>query len=207
MSSTHFILIICTLFCSNLNNDKVYKSSTNTLNFNIIYKDKIVGNLQATKTIKNSMVNYQSITTINTRIIKKIEVNYKYDVTYENDFLKKANVVIDINDKPHSDITTNWKGSYYQIIKNSKKEIVVEDNITYATILLYFKEPIEVEKCYSEQDGSFNTIVPLGNHIYKKINVKGHENIYHYKDGFLQKAGINGGLVNFEIKAQKLDFH
>ncbi|WP_244156209.1 DUF6134 family protein [Maribacter ulvicola] len=185
-----------------MKDNKVNTQPYNTLSFNIIHKDKIVGKLQAIKTTRNSKVNYQSITTINARIIKEIEVNYKYDVTYENNLLKKANVLIDVNNKPHTDITTNWKGNHYQISKNSKKEKVVEGDITYTTILLYFKEPINIEKCYSEQDGSFNTIVPLGNHVYKKINAKDQENIYHYEDGILKKAKINGGLVNFEIVAQ-----
>ncbi|MDF4202977.1 hypothetical protein PXD56_08430 [Maribacter sp. SA7] len=202
MSSTHLIITFCSLLFLNLNGDKINSQPYNTLSFNIIHKDKIVGNLHATKTIKSSRVNYQSITTINTRIIKEIEVNYEYDVTYENSLLKTANVLIEVNNKPHANITTSWKESYYQITKNNKKEKVVESDITYATILLYFKEPLDIQKCYSEQDGSFNTIVALGNHIYKKINAKDQENIYHYKDGFLKKAEINGGLVNFEIVAQ-----
>ncbi|MEP2237891.1 MAG: DUF6134 family protein [Maribacter sp.] len=202
MSSTHLIITFCSLLFFNLNSDEITTKPNNSLNFNIIHNDKIVGNLQAKQTIENSKINYQSISTINTRIIKEIEVNYKYDVTYENNLLKRANVLIDVNNRPHADITTSWQESYYQITKNSKNEKVVEGHITYATILLYFKEPINIEKCYSEQDGSFNSIVALGNHIYKKINAKDQENIYHYKDGFLKKAEINGGLVNFEIVAQ-----
>jgi hypothetical protein len=205
MSSINQFIILCLLiflgaFGSTSNDVKPIK---NTLFFDIISKDKVIGNLKATKTIKDTKVHYKSVTSISTKIFKEIQVNYQYDVTYENDKLKKANVLIDVNDKPYADILTNWEINYYQISKNNKNELVVEEDINYATILLYFDEPIDIERCYSEQDGSFNTIVALGDHKYKKINAKNHENIYHYKNGFLKKAEINGGLVNFEIVAQK----
>ncbi len=173
------------------------------MTFDIINKNEVIGNLKATKTSTDTKTHYQSVTTISTKILKEIKVNYKYDVTYERNKLKKANVYIDVNNKPYADILTNWEVKHYQITKNDKKEKVVEDEINYATILLYFNEPFDIERCYSEQDGSFNTIVPLGNHTYKKINAKNHENIYYYKNGFLQKGEINGGLVKFEIIAQK----
>ena len=205
MSSFYQYIIVCSLlfFNSDYNQFNTINASKNTLTFDIINQNEVIGNLKATKTSTDTKTHYQSVTTISTKILKEIKVNYKYDVTYERNKLKKANVYIDVNDKPYADILTNWEAKHYQITKNDKKEKVVEDEINYATILLYFNEPIDIERCYSEQDGSFNTIVPLGNHTYKKINAKNHENLYYYKNGFLQKAEINGGLVKFEIIAQK----
>ena len=205
MSSFYQYIIVCSLlfFNSDYNQFNTINASKNTLTFDIINKNEVIGNLKATKTSTDTKTHYQSVTTISTKILKEIKVNYKYDVTYERNKLKKANVYIDVNNKPYADILTNWEVKHYQITKNDKKEKVVEDEINYATILLYFNEPFDIERCYSEQDGSFNTIVPLGNHTYKKINAKNHENIYYYKNGFLQKAEINGGLVKFEIIAQK----
>ncbi|SHK20935.1 hypothetical protein SAMN04488007_2375 [Maribacter aquivivus] len=203
-SINQFIIVFTLLFIGPvgfLNKD--VEPIKNTFYFDIIHKDNVIGSLKASKTIKESKVHYQSVTTINTRVIKEIDVNYLYNVTYENNKLKRANVLIDVNDKPYADILTNWEIDYYQVSKNDKNELVVEEDIKYATILLYFDEPINIKRCYSEQDGSFNTIIPLGNHSYKKINAKNNENIYHYKNGFLEKAEINGGVIKFDIVAQK----
>jgi len=205
MSSINQFIIIIILFSVSTTGSISEEISPvkNTLFFDVLNNDKVIGSLKATKTINNSMVHYQSVTTINTRVIKEIDVNYLYNVTYENNKLIRANVRIDVNDKPYADILTNWEIDCYQISKNNINELVVEEDINYATILLYFDEPIHIERCYSEQDGSFNTIIPLGNHSYKKINAKNHENKYYYKNGFLQKAEIDGGLVKFDIVAQK----
>ncbi|TDT45310.1 hypothetical protein CLV90_2396 [Maribacter spongiicola] len=203
-SINQFVIVFALLFLGTVGfSDKDVAHIKNTFYFDIIHKDNVIGSLKASKSIKDSKVHYQSVTTINTRVIKEIDVNYLYNVTYENDKLKRANVLIDVNDKPYADILTNWEIDYYQISKNDKNELVIEEDINYATILLYFDEPINVNRCYSEQDGSFNIIIPLGNHTYKKINSKNHENIYHYKNGFLENAEINGGLIKFGIIAQK----
>lgn len=173
-----------------------------TLYFDIVHKDKIVGSLKTTKTIDRSKVYYQSLTRIETRIIKDIEVDYTYKVAFEKGILEEASVAISLNDKPYANTYTERQATQYQIVKNGKIETTLKDTIGYTTILLYSKEPKDISYCFSEQDGSFNTIVALGNHSYKKVNSKGRENTYHYKDGVLEKASIDGGLIQFELIAR-----
>jgi len=59
-----------------------------------------------------------------------------------------------------------------------------------------------IERCFSEQNGSFNDLVALGKHRYKKINSKGRENIYQYENGALKEANIDGGIVEFQMVAK-----
>lgn len=181
----------------------VPKSANTSLYFNIVLDDKIIGSLICTQNSEDSKTYYQSSTTIKTRIIEDISVNHNYDVTFVENILQKADVNITINKKSHAKTVTQWENNRYKIIKNNKNLSVLKDSIKDATILLYFKEPIGVDRCYSEQDGSFNTIISLGNHMYKKINSKGKENVYYYKNSALQKAIIDGGLVDFEIIAKE----
>ncbi|MRH99447.1 hypothetical protein GH721_02780 [Kriegella sp. EG-1] len=174
-------------------------STKTVLNYDIIIKEKIVGTLKATKYSKDDKVIYQSTTTIKTRFITEIAVNYNYDVIFEKNIMKKSQVVIEVNNKTHANTQTKWTNNNYEITKNDKLENVIQDEITYSTILLYFNEPLEIDQCFSEQDGSFNKLLPLGNHSYKKINSKRKENIYNYNNGRLERASIDGGLVDFEI--------
>jgi hypothetical protein len=178
------------------------KPSEENIYFDVVHNTKVIGSLKATRTIKDSKIYYQSSTTIKTRIIKEIRVNYKYDVIFDAALLEKSEVHITVNEKPHAETLTEWKGTNYQIIKNDKKGKTIKDSISYSTILLYFKEPVNIDTCYSEQDGSFNTIIALGNHSYKKVNSKGKENVYYYEMGVLKKATIDGGIITFEIIAR-----
>jgi len=170
--------------------------------FDVVHNAKVIGSLEATKTIKGAKTYYQSSTTIETRIIKDICVNYMYDVVFDATLLEKADVYISVNEKPHAETSTQWTDPNYQIIKNDEREKTVTDSISFATIQLFFKEPIDIKTCYSEQNGSFNTILAMGNHTYKKVNSKGNENIYYYEAGDLKKAIIDSGVISFEIIAK-----
>ena len=170
--------------------------------FNIIHKNKVIGSLKAEKIVKDSCTNYKSITHINTRIIKKIQVIHEYEVTFKNQQLTKAKVNISVNNKQQAKTVTAWKQNTYQVFKNEKYQKSISQSITYATIQLYFEEPKNVSNCYSEQNGDNNSIIDMGNHVYKKINTKNNENQYYYENGQLTKATIDGGLINFEIVRQ-----
>jgi len=170
--------------------------------FNIIHKNKVIGSLKAEKIVKDSCTNYKSITHINTRIIKKIQVIHEYEVTFKNQQLTKAKVNISVNNKQQAKTVTAWEQNTYQVFKNEKYQKSISQSITYATIQLYFEEPKNVSNCYSEQNGDNNSIIDMGNHVYKKINTKNNENQYYYENGQLTKATIDGGLINFEIVRQ-----
>ncbi|AIZ42353.1 DUF6134 family protein [Cellulophaga baltica] len=178
-------------------------SPDKTLWYDIIYKEKTIGSLKATKTHKDAKTTYHTSSTIAFRLIKEFAVNYNYSVDFEAKLLKKAVVNIHINDKSHAKTLTQWHENEYLITKNGKSEVPIKTTIDYTTILLYFLEPTHINNCYSEQDGSFNTIVSLGNHVYKKINANGKENVYYYKNGVLEKAVIDGGLIAFEMLLRK----
>ncbi|PKB44787.1 hypothetical protein AX016_3009 [Cellulophaga sp. RHA19] len=186
-------------FCGLLSNTK---ADTTVLNFNILHKNKVVGSLVATKVINGDIISYHSFTQIQTKIITTVDLKYDYNVTFNSDKLFKSNVSILLNGKSLAETSTLFRNGEYLVNKN-KKVLKLQDSIVYSTVLLYFKEPINVKECYSEQDGSFNTLVSLGNHKYKKINSKGNENVYVYKNGVLYEATIDGGLINFVIQLKK----
>ena len=182
--------------------EQVLHTSDTHLKFDIVLKEKVVGQLHATKSFKDAKAHYQSSTNITTRFIKDITVNYKYNVIFNTNTLEKADVHITVNNKPHAETKTQWLDNRYLIQKNEDKAVVFNKAINYSTILMYFIEPENVSFCFSEEDGSINTIISLGNHTYKKVNAKGKENIYYYKKGKLIKAEIDGGLISFQMIAK-----
>lgn len=170
--------------------------------FDIYLKEKLIGTLRATHKTAGSEQIYFSKTIVNKKIIiKKVKVDYEYLVSFKDNYLSESNVNVFINEKPYAKTSTKWSGDQYEVLKNEKRKSILKDKFMYSTILLFFKEPKAIKECYSEMDGSINKIVSLGNHKYKKINAKGKENLYLYKEGKLTQAFING-IINFEIRAQ-----
>ena len=165
----------------------------------MIWRGKSVGTLYATKKDTGSETYYESSTTIQIKFIKTFNINYEYDVKFDNDILQSANVDINYNGNQHAQTQTRKRNNEYQVIKDEKVEATWKETISYSTISMYFEEPVNISRCYSEQEGDFNKIIPLGNHKYKKVNSSGKESFFFYKDGSLEKAVIDGGIVSFEM--------
>ncbi len=176
-----------------------------TLLFEIIYKGDRIGTLKAERfQIKNKMV-YTSSTRINTTIllIKKINVRYKYRVTYNAGRLRSSKVNIKINKRKPKQVLVNQKGDDYVVKFSDGKRNKVTDLIDISSIKLYFDEPDNVDKIFSEQLGNFNEIVKIREGLYKMVNEKGNENFYHYTNGKLDKIEVDGGMVSFEMRAKE----
>ncbi|QCE43473.1 hypothetical protein E9099_03205 [Psychroserpens sp. NJDZ02] len=189
--------LVVIIFFITLGSD--FNTSEEKILFDVIRNEKVIGSLKATKTIKDSKTYYKSSTSINAKIIKEIRVNYKYNVIFDSDLLEQSNVNITVNEKSHAKTITEWDDNAYQVVKNGKDEATITNAISYATVQLYFEEPKNITKCYSEQNGNYNTIIAMGNHVYKKVNASNNANLYYYENGLLTKATIDGGLVKFEI--------
>lgn len=173
--------------------------SEQKLSFDMIWRGKSVGTLYATQKKADSKTHYQSSTNIQIKFIKTFDINYEYDVLFDNDVLQSAHVDINYNGNNHAQADTKRKNKEYQVTKDGKLEATFTETVRYSTISMYFEEPVNIGRCYSEQEGDFNTIVHLGNHKYKKTNTSGRESFFYYKNGNLEKAIIDGGIVSFEM--------
>ena len=77
-----------------------------TLYFNIIHNDKVIGTLKAIKETKDERTIYTDETIITTHIFTKIEVKYNYEAVYYNNGLTESNVVIMLNGHQKTKTTT-----------------------------------------------------------------------------------------------------
>ena len=174
-------------------------SSVETVTFDVIMRNKKVGELIATKTVKSDLVVYKSATKIKTQILKEINVDYDFDVTFHKNILIKSNANILVNGRVQDETSVQWNGKEYQVTYHKNRQKSFSDSIYYSSIMLLFDEPITDKISFSEQDGTFHKIKEVEKNGYEKINQKGRINKYFYKNGKLKLAEINAGLIKFQI--------
>lgn len=172
---------------------------SSTLAFDIEHHGNVIGQLTAKQSSIGDKTHYKSTSKIEFRIGKEIQVLYSFDVNFIDEILQLSDAKITIDDKTFANTSTKWDNTHYHITKSGEDQISHKEPIRFSTIQLYFKEPLKLKRIFSEQQGSFNTIESIGNHIYKMTNSKGNESLYHYKQGKLIKAEIDGGLIEFQI--------
>ena len=173
--------------------------SDERLQFDVVRNDKTIGELIAIKTGDDDLITYKSYTRINARILKKIAVLYQFEVTMKEDQLNSSDAIIAVNGKTRDHTQVKWTGDKYHIQTKGKREKWLLNPIAYPAILLLFEEPIDVETSFFEETANFHSLYAMGSHSYKKINRKGKENWYYYKNGKLQRATVDAGIVRFEM--------
>jgi len=210
-SSSYFnpiknIFIILALACSvSFKGDNVMDTPKETKLFDVVFKGDKIGTLKVKRHERKDKTIYTSNTRIKTTIllIKKINIRHKYRVSYQSEQLLLSKVTIKVNKKKPERIKVRQSDNGYLIKSNSEDTYRIDEPIKYSSILLYFEEPKNITKSFSERSGNFNAIDQMDDGSYRIINEEGDENRYYYTDGQLSLMKVDGGMVNFEIRARQ----
>ncbi|MBK7406786.1 MAG: hypothetical protein IPJ40_01145 [Saprospirales bacterium] len=173
--------------------------SVETVTFQVIYDDRPLGDMVATRERVDDEEIYRNATTIRTRISRPIEVQYQSRVVFKNGILQEATVHSLLNGDVYENVETRKVGNAYNFLKNGKLKRTLDGPITYSALQMLFEEPTGISAAYSEEAGDFHTIKSNELTKYSKVNSKGRTNYYYYDKQFLKKIEIDAGLVKFEM--------
>ena len=183
-----FLLVLALSFYS----FSILAQSTVSL-FDVTMNDKKIGVLKATKNINGKMVTKNISSSSKTNVLAlSVHVESEVYVTSENDILKTSFAYRQVN-RGSENIETTVKflaPSKYEIVKNGVNT-VINSNINYSIVDLYFKEPKGLYIVFSNTHGAFLNIKSLGNGDYELQLPDGKTNIFRY---------LNGKLVQVEAK-------
>tara|TARA_B100000586_G_C20104397_1_gene426571 strand:+ start:1680 stop:2276 length:597 start_codon:yes stop_codon:yes gene_type:complete len=198
MKFTIFLLAFLAISYSALSQNKSFS-------YAVVHKGDKIGKLEAIKKVNGGITEYQTETNIQTRILAKIEVNYNFRGVFNGHELKNTEAQIFLNGKNRTSTKTIKTNEHnYKFYDSGKLEKTINSPISYTCIQLMFEEPTSVKKAYSEETGEFQSLRKIGMHSYAKENEKGRESFYHYKNGILQTAKIDAGIIEFELQLQPL---
>ncbi len=173
-----------------------------TISFEIHKGGKPVGELTATKEVYDDRVVYKSFSETTISFIFTIRVWYEYHVEYRKGKLYQANVKILVNDDLHKQTRIKLENGVYVFteIKKRREEVKhIDFPVDYSSVLFLFEEPEEFNASFSEEEGVYHKLEPLGNHTYEKTNSRGRVNKYVYQDGRLDKVFMDAGFFKFQI--------
>ena len=133
---------------------------------------------------------------------RKIAIQTKVDMTfshfnldinceYENNILMHAHAVR-TSGKTGDDksITTQRDGKNYSVIQNGGKSMINNTEIMHSVAELYFEEPRQITRIFSEMQGTFLPLRSLGNGEYELSLPDGKKNVYKYEKGVLVQVEI-----------------
>lgn len=168
-----------------------------------LYKDgREVGEIKTKKYEKDGQVIYEVQTSMTIKVLMTQKIEYSSTSSFHNGILIKSIAKSFFNEKEHHYCITKLAAGH------NKYEITQEDgtrflsgNITYCGSMLYFQEPGNQSKVYSEMAGQINTVRNIKDGHYVMTDSKSRkQNNYWYKDGILEKASIRHTLLELEVR-------
>lgn len=175
-------------------------AQTETIHFNVIHDGKSLGTLDASKTTDGEITIYKSHTKINYHLIVPIDIDYKYNVSFNDNELREAKAIIVVKGNEKINAKTILTSTGYNFYSGDElKYNIPKQAINHSVIQMLFEEPVGLTKIYSEEHGDFHTLKKIKEHTYTKTTTKGNKSTYYYKDGLLQRTVTDAGVIKFSI--------
>ncbi|MCC6288315.1 MAG: hypothetical protein IT249_10560 [Chitinophagaceae bacterium] len=173
-----------------------------TLKYDIIRADKVVGIMNATMKKNNTNVEYVTESKINMTMLVSIDVYNKVSGIFVDGVLHNGGIIRKANGSVKADVQlTLDKGKY--LINESGNVSSLQAVIKYSTACLMFNEPVNNKQVFSEVFKKFLSIKKLSEHTYALQMPDGYQNIYTYKDGYCIEADVKSSMADLLIRLKK----
>lgn len=177
-----------------------------TSEFNVYFKDDLIGTVKAFSNIKGINVIKDIQTNTDAKIlVTSIHVESEIYLLYKSGILSKGiayRTASRGNEDVHANTTYNSNNSY-TIVKDGKTSKLEVPEIKYCVGDLYFSEPKGIKQVFSNMYGKFLTIQPLANNTYKINLPDGKTSTYKYISGRLESIEVEMQLGKIISKRKK----
>lgn len=169
------------------------------LNYKVVNNGNIIGWVKIQKINNGSASSIILTSEVKRRIIFLLTVEEKQDAYFNETGMITSSIYRKVNDNVKMNQQTVYKGNYYEIKNPKTSERIVIQQIQYNLLSMYIKEPVNINKVYSETFLRYLVIEPKGNSVYKLKLPDGNTNYYHYENGTCSKVVMEHSLFTIEF--------
>lgn len=160
-----------------------------THNFEVRFGNRTIGNVTAISKTTGTARSISIRSSVDMKLLGKI--NQDITCEFDNNVLTHARVMRNTGkESENKTVTTQRDGKNYTVIQNGGKSILNNTEILHSVAELYFVEPRQITKIFSETQGVFLTIHSLGNGEYELDLPEGKKNVYKYDKGLLVQVEV-----------------
>lgn len=175
---------------------------TNVKHFDIKVAGVKIGELRATRTIKDTITAYRLESNVKIWLVVSIEVEHLTETVYHGKNLFSSVSVSRTNNGTYTS-SISWKDGHYQTNVDSykyKNSTPIYEAVQCNIARFYFDEPINIRKTLAD---AYGTVAPVkkvnpGNY---EVEAQGNINHYLYENGSFVKASLYS-KVRYEVIAR-----
>jgi len=160
--------------------------ASETYTYSILHDNKPIGTIRCEKKQNRDTIEYQFVSQVNMRFIFSLQIEDRIRVSFTGQQLWKASVYRTVNGKVKVDNQTLRIGNQYQVKRAGDKPDWIPGPLAYSTVCLYFEEPLQKAKVFSEKFQQLISLKALGNSSYQLNLPNGRKTVYKYHKGQCQ---------------------
>jgi hypothetical protein len=167
--------------------------------YNIKRNGEIIGKLSFVQNIEGENVYLKITSQVSTRFVFKIDVQTEDLAHFKNGKLISSDVSRLVNGKAKDRKKTNLQNDGYELQSGSKFNSL-NQFIGYNMMLLYTKEPLNINQVYSDNFQCFLPIKKSAEHLYRVNLPDGNYNEYHFENGVCKLVVVNHSLYTIRME-------
>ncbi|TWO33276.1 hypothetical protein E1J38_005105 [Seonamhaeicola sediminis] len=145
--------------------------------------NKSVGSITIKREKLGNSIAYTLSSKIKAKFIVEFDIEAEEKSIYKEGALVYSSIFRKLNDKVKLNQSLSLVEGQY-VLKSLDATEALSLNVIYRNLItLFFNEPINVKKIYSDKFKKMISIIPLGNGKYKINFSHNTSNVYHYENG------------------------
>lgn len=162
-----------------------------THNYEIRFANHVIGNVNAHSKVNGTAKSISIQSDVDMKMLTKFHLDISCE--FENNIMTHSRVIKTSakNNGENKAITIQREGKHYSITQNGEKSMLNNTEIVHSVSELYFMEPHQITRIFSETLGAFMPIKALGNGLYELILPEGKKNVYKYEKGVLVQVEVS----------------
>lgn len=168
------------------------------LKYKIMWKDKKVGQIDASKIIKDNITHYKISANAKINVVFSYHIDFLTQCAYSGKKMTSSYSNYKLNNKLKNETTINYYNSAYTCDNCEDFDSTIT-SIGFSISKLYFVEPLSPGAVFSERFGEYVLLKKESDHTYKMNLPNGHHNTYYYKKGKLVKISIDRGFYSMDF--------
>ncbi|MEO0470991.1 MAG: DUF6134 family protein [Bacteroidota bacterium] len=165
--------------------------------------NKIGGMVVSQKPSPGGMT-YSSEANMTVRFLISIDLKFTYEAVFVDGNLQSSETKNFRGGDLKDQSIGLREGEMYTTRLNGRNKKLHHPRIEETILTIYYHEPVNLRKVYSERWGDYLKIKPLGNHRYELYLANGDINVYTFKDGICTEIEINHSLGSVYFRLQEV---
>jgi len=193
------VIVVLLLLLTSL----IAKSQVRQCEYKIVRNSDEIGKVKVEYVQDSNKFHVKVTSDIRFRVLFRFSAYIVEEALFSNSLLQYSSIYRKWNGSEKVNRQRKLSGSSYEVTNFGKSSTMPYYPVSFHILQLYLKEPVNVQRVYSENHQKFFELQNVGANTYKLILPDGDYNIYHYEHGICTKVDITHSFFNTSMVLQK----